>query len=402
MAGATLRILHLEDNPLDAELIGGMLKTGGVPCEVERVGNKDLFAAALRRGGFDMILADNSMPGFDGLSALMMALDAHPNVPFIFVSGTIGEDMAIEAVKLGATDYVVKDKPARLVPAVRRAMLEVHERMERQGAEDRLRQSEEKLLHAQKMETIGTLAGGIAHDFNNILGIILGYASVLREGNVEPARLSKSLDAMISAVERGTALVRQLLTFARKSDVLFGLMHVNDAVEEVVTLCAETFPKTITFSRRCDPRVPPIVADHSQFHQALLNLCINARDAMPHGGTLSVGTSVMPPDEVRKRLPEARSDPYVCIAIADTGTGMDAETRARIFEPFFTTKGAEKGTGLGLAIVYGVVKSHQALVDVESQVGKGTTFRLYFPVGITGGELARPQEAALEDAPGGS
>lgn len=402
MGEAALHILHLEDNRNDAELIAHTLKEEGVACTIECVDNEQRYVAALRRGGIDLILADYRVPGFDGVSALLLAMDIRPEVPFIFVSGTIGEDLAIETVRLGATDYVVKDKLARLVPSVLRALLEVKERRERVTAEERLRLSEEQLLHAQKMESIGTLAGGIAHDFNNILGIILGYASVLREGNVDPVRQSKSLDAMIAAVERGSALVRQLLTFARKADVLFAPLSVNEAVEEVVSLCAETFPKTIAFSRNLDFSIPAIVADCTQLHQALLNLCINARDAMPQGGTLRISTGAKPSAVVAKRLPDARAGTYVCVSVADTGTGMDSATQARIFEPFFTTKSIEKGTGLGLAIVYGVVRSHQAQIDVESEVGKGTTFHLFFPVTTPGETVVRTPAAAQEETSGGN
>jgi signal transduction histidine kinase len=402
MSEAALHILHLEDSRNDADLIAHTLKEGRVTCVIECVDNEALYVAALRRGGMDIILADYRIPGFDGVSALLLAMDIRPELPFIFVSGTIGEDLAIESVRLGATDYVVKDKLARLVPSVRRAILEVRERRERVMAEERLRLSEEQLLHAQKMESIGTLAGGIAHDFNNILGIILGYASVLRDGNVDPVRSGKSLDAMIAAVERGSALVRQLLTFARKSEVQFAPIRVNDAVEEVVSLCEETFPKTITFSRYLDHSIPEIVADRTQIDQALLNLCINARDAMPQGGTLKIATSVKTAAEVATRLPEARAGACVCVSVADTGTGMDAATRARIFEPFFTTKGLEKGTGLGLAIVYGVVRSHHAQIDVESEVGKGSIFHLFFPVGMPGSEPVRPKAAAPEESSGGT
>lgn len=402
MTEPVLHILHLEDNAFDAEMVALTLKDGSVHCTIELVANEQQYVAALRRGGIDLILGDYRIPGFDGVAALLLAMDLRPEVPFIFVSGTIGEDLAIETVRLGATDYVVKEKLGRLVPSVRRALQEVRERKDRVSAEERLRLSEEQLLHAQKMESIGTLAGGIAHDFNNILGIILGYASVLREGNVDRVRQEKSLDAMIAAVERGSALVRQLLTFARKSEVVFAPISVNEAVVEVVSLCEETFPKTITFTRALDVNLPPVVADRTQLHQALLNLCINARDAMPQGGTVTITTAVRKSAEVTKRLADAHVDRYACVSVADTGTGMDRATLARIFEPFFTTKSVEKGTGLGLAIVYGVVRSHKAQIDVQSEVGRGTTFHLWFPVTASDEKAAGPQESPAGYASGGN
>ena len=261
------------------------------------------------------------------------------------------------------------------------------------------KQLEHQLIQAQKMESIGTLAGGIAHDFNNILAIILGYASRLRRyvhprpdgvqafpeliGGTGPdalTKLSQSLEEIHKAVQRGAKLVQQLLTFARKTDVAFETVSVNATIEELIKMLVETFPKTISFALSLDKKIPSIIADANQLHQALLNLCLNARDAMPNGGTLSITTSTMENGPMRQRFPDANAQKYVCIAVTDTGLGMDEATRIRIFEPFFTTKERGKGTGLGLAVVYGIVKNHNGFIDVDSGVGKGAAFGLYLPV----------------------
>lgn len=239
---------------------------------------------------------------------------------------------------------------------------------------------EEQLRQAQKLQGLGTLAGGIAHDFNNILGIILGYASMLEIGHTDPKKLKWKINAIINAVNRGTALVQQILTFARKKDILFETVKLNAAINDLVKLTKETFPKTITFSLNLQKDLPYIKADHNQIHQALLNLCVNARDAMPKGGVISLKTTTTPGSELCKKFPDANDENYATIILSDNGTGMDKETVSRIFEPFFTTKKRGKGTGLGLAVVYGVVSSQHGFIDVQSEIGAGTSFYIYFPV----------------------
>ena len=241
------------------------------------------------------------------------------------------------------------------------------------------KQLEEQLRQAQKLQGLGTLAGGIAHDFNNILGIITGYASLIQQGTLAPQRLAWGLKSIIKAADRGAGLVQQILTFARKKNVLFETVKANAAIRDLVDMAKQTFPTNITFSMDLQPHLPFIKADHNQFHQVLLNICINARDAMPKGGEISIRTTTMSGDILRKKFSEANEANYVCIIIEDNGTGMDQVVLKRAFEPFFTTKKEGKGTGLGLAVVYGIVSNHYGFIDVESIEGKGSTFYLYFP-----------------------
>lgn len=245
---------------------------------------------------------------------------------------------------------------------------------------------EEQLRQSQKLESLGTLAGGIAHDFNNILTIINGYTSVLRRTVVDDVQGSAYLDSVASATGRATGLVRQLLMFARKQDRILGYVEVNDVVKELLKLIKETFPKQITIEvSLCKDRTT-IYGDHSEMHQLLLNLCVNARDAMMEqaevrvaGGVLSIKTEAVMLDSVRERFPQATESEYVRLSVSDTGTGMDEATQRRIFEPFFTTKPEGKGTGLGLSTVYGIVKSHRGMIDVASKIGSGTTFTVCIP-----------------------
>ena len=259
---------------------------------------------------------------------------------------------------------------------------------ERKRLEDQLRQ-------AQKMENLGSLAGGIAHDFNNILAIMSVNASMLKKIDAPEEKGFERVEAIQHAIHRGVGLVGQLLTFARKTDVLFEPVNLNTALKEIVKMLSATFPKTYTFSLNVDKSIPIISADSNQLQQVLMNLCVNARDAMPDGGTLTFSTEVVEGAVLRKRFSEAREQQYVCVSVSDTGTGMDEATRNRIFEPFFTIKGEGKGTGLGLAVVYGVLRSHHGFIDVESEISLGTTFRLYFfvpPKDVQSSSTSQPVE----------
>jgi len=254
-----------------------------------------------------------------------------------------------------------------------------HDLSERRRSEEEQRILEAEIRQNQKLESLGTLAGGIAHDFNNILSIISGHAAALSGKLKEHAEAQAALHTINEASERGSAMVRQILTFARKSEADFRPLHIQDLVAELVKMLRVTFPRTIEISHTCPGDLPQVWMDPSQLHQALLNLCINARDAMAGTGKLEISTCLISGDDIASRFPAAAGKRLVRIQVNDTGVGMDEKTRARIFEPFFTTKGRGRGTGLGLAVVYGVVRAHRGFVEVDSQPGQGAVFSLYFP-----------------------
>ena len=242
------------------------------------------------------------------------------------------------------------------------------------------KQLEQQLVQAQKMEGLGTLAGGIAHDFNNILAIILGYTNRLETFRSKPKEVPGAIKVIKDAVERGAALVQQLLTSARQTEARLSSLDLNALVRELERMLQATFPKTITFDLDLEPDLPAITADKSQIHQVLLNLCVNARDAMPEGGTLTLKTSITAGSELTETFSGATADNYACVHVGDTGTGMTKQVKSHIFEPFFSTKERGKGTGLGLSVVYGVVNNHRGFVQVESEIGAGTSFIVYLPV----------------------
>lgn len=238
---------------------------------------------------------------------------------------------------------------------------------------------EAQFLRAQRIEGIGTLATGMAHDLNNILAPILISAGTLRWG-LAPQEQEKAINRIEVSVKRGAAIIQQVLTFGRGMNGERVALNAGDVVDEVVRIVGRTFPKDIAVNARIDPGLWAIIGDRTQVHQVLLNLCVNARDAMPSGGKLVVRARNITLTEARPALPSpARPGPYLLLQVSDTGCGISPEDRERIFDPFFTTKEVGKGTGLGLSTVLGIVKSHHGAVMVDSELGKGTTFRALFP-----------------------
>jgi signal transduction histidine kinase/ActR/RegA family two-component response regulator len=256
---------------------------------------------------------------------------------------------------------------------------------------------EKQLWQSQKMESIGTLAGGIAHEFNNILNIIKGYTLLIRQSPSVNENVTEKVNVIEETVERGAHGVRQLLTLARRTESCLVLSNPNDLVSELSKLLKQTFPKTIDVTLELDAKLPSLWVDPNQINQALLNLSVNARDAMAGGGKLTLKTLLAEGSKVQD--PAATAGPYECIEVKDTGSGMDEAVRNRIFEPFFTTKRVGKGSGLGLAIVYGIVKNHNGFIDVDSEVGRGTSFRLYFPMARSEEEPAVDETPKKEESP---
>jgi two-component system, cell cycle sensor histidine kinase and response regulator CckA len=256
------------------------------------------------------------------------------------------------------------------------------------------KQLEDQLRQSQKMESLSVLVGGIAHNFNNILSVIMGYAALLEDPKLDREKLDRNVRTITEATERGAHLVHQLMTYIKKSPVRFENVSVNEVLEEMTEMAIQTFPKTLIFSLDIDPRNPVVHADRNQFRQVLFNLYLNARDAMPHGGTISIRTDIVSGESLRDTFVHVRDTEYVRISINDTGIGMDAEIQNRIFDPFFTTKEIGKGVGLGLPMVHGIVESHDGFIDVDSTLDKGSTFTVYFP--LLRFEERRPEPVPVE------
>jgi two-component system cell cycle sensor histidine kinase/response regulator CckA len=376
----TLHFLHVEDSTSDAKLVMQELRKLGEPIEFERVEDAPSMRAALERRTWDFIISDWSLPRFSGPAALAVVKEKKLDIPFIIVSGTVGEALAVEAMRAGAADYVLKDKLARLTPAVERELRECSDRAARRRAEEALRQTEEQLRQAQKMEAVGRLAGGVAHDFNNILSVILSYSEMIIEDLKPVDPLRADMEEIQKAAMRGAGLTHQLLTFSRQQVFEPRVMDVGDVLGGMDRMLQRILGEDVELVSVSDQAVGHVRMDPSHLEQVILNLVVNARDAMPTGGQLTIETANVDLDEAyaQSHFP-AKAGAYLMLAVTDTGSGMDRATQSHIFEPFFTTKEQGKGTGLGLSTVFGVVQQSGGNIWVYSEPGIGTTFKVYLP-----------------------
>nr|WP_281373734.1 response regulator [Parvularcula dongshanensis] len=416
----------LEDSDLDADLTGEYLRLGGIVHRFHRVWSRETFVDALRSGRrFDLLLVDYVLPSFDGLSALKIAQAHCPDTPFIFLSGTLGEEVAINALKQGATDYVSKQRLNALCPAVTRAVDEAAQRTARRHAEGELRELnrtlearvaertrelreakerleaeaaerervEVQLRHAQKIEALGKLTGGVAHDFNNLLQVISGNLDLLTQtcGNDEKARAR--LSAAKAGVERGAKLAQQLLAFGRRQPLRPRVLDIGQLVIRQQEILQRTLGGDVTILSDVPGDLWNTFVDSSQLENALLNLAINARDAMLGGGNLTIRVRNVTLRDT-EREDAVTPGEYVRLSVRDNGTGMPPDVLAQVLEPFFTTKAEGHGTGLGLSMVYGFVKQSGGYLTIESEVGTGTTVTVDLP---RSHEAAKTLEAPAED-----
>jgi len=383
-----LRVLLVEDSEDDAQLVLRALKRADYDLTWLRVETAEAMQQALAERTWDVVLSDHAMPHFSAPAALELLKATGQDVPFLIVSGKIGEEKAVELMRGGARDYILKDNLGRLVPAIERELREAHSRREHKSLEEQFRQ-------AQKMESLGQLAGGVAHDFNNLITVINGFSELVLarlEAN-DPAR--PFLEQIKRAGERSAALARQLLIFSRKQVVMPRLLDLNAVISEAEKMLRRIIGEDIKLVTEPAPRLRQVMADPGQIEQILFNLATNARDAMPRGGQIAIRTRNMTFAEGYARpVADLPLGSYVVLEFSDSGMGMTPEVLSHIFEPFFTTKEVGKGTGLGLSTAFGIVKQSGGSIAVESQPGAGTTFRIYLPEAS-----AAPSERADQPSP---
>ncbi|MBW8893845.1 MAG: response regulator, partial [Burkholderiales bacterium] len=399
MNARAIRILAVEDSENDVRLAMRLLRRAGFAPDVQRVQDLAALQTALVQGPWDAVISDFSMPGFSGLEALTTFRTTGLDIPFIFVSGTIGEETAVVAMKAGANDYVMKDNMSRLAPVLERELVQAARRAAHREAEAELRRYEAQLGEAQKMESLGTLAGGIAHDFNNILSAILGNVELARGELDAEHPVLVMLGEIQKAGLRARDLVRQILTFSRRQPQQLRNVALRPIVDETYGLLRATLPAGVDLELSLSDEPLHVDGDATQLQQVLMNLCTNAWHALRgEPGRIVIGLDAVHLDAATARaLSGLVAGPYVHLWVSDTGAGMDAAIRERIFEPFFTTKPTGQGTGLGLSVVHGIVVAHLGSIAVDSVPGQGSTFHLYLPA--VAAPLTAPQAEHLPDAP---
>ncbi|MCC5887996.1 MAG: response regulator [Gammaproteobacteria bacterium] len=503
-----IQLLLVEDSEDDAELIRRELAGAGMRCRMERVYTRDALLDRLAAQRWDIILSDFAMPGFNGLEAFQVVEALDLDVPFIFVSGAMGEERAVAAMRAGARDYILKGNLKRLAGAVRRELDSLRSRRERQVAEAEARKEARRLamaveasgagifeydvpagieayfserwaeilgfprselrplegipdwffarLHpddrnetlasyrrfiegevprfvietrvehqdghwvsvalfikavkrndsaavtqlvgvmldlterrrlegelrqAQKMEAIGRLAGGVAHDFNNLLTVMFAFGDFVLEELEEGGAARADMEQVMEAARRAADLTRQLLTFSRRQEMSPQVLNLNELITGLGRMLVRVIGEDVVLELELAEDLQNVRIDPGAFEQVVVNLAVNARDAMPDGGHLRIATANLDLHHTMEaaggeRIPVGS---YVCIEVRDQGVGMDALTRERIFEPFFTTKEVGKGTGLGLSTCFGIVQQAHGFLRVESARGTGTTFKVYLP-----------------------
>lgn len=381
-----VRILLVEDVPADAELVVDELQANGLDCEVRRVDTEHDYIEALDTFAPDIVLSDLGLPDFDGRRALRMLRERDALLPFIYVSGTMGEEVAVEALRDGATDYILKSNTIRLTTAVRRALREAVEQRS-------FRRVEEELVRVQRFESLALLAGGLSHDLRNLLQPLLLAADTL-DDYADDKRLVRLGELVRGCGRRGLEMVSSMLTFARGARRA-EQVRVGALFDALDLLLQGSVPRTVELQIDTSVAELEFEGNHTELQQCLLNLCINALQAMPDGGRLRVtGEQVTLDKDFLRDGEQATPGDYLELAVSDTGTGMAPETMSRLFQPFFTTK--LEGTGLGLLSCKRIVDSHAGVLRVDSVPGSGTSFRLYLPLGS--GEASWP---ATDELPHG-
>ncbi|TGK06824.1 hybrid sensor histidine kinase/response regulator [Leptospira semungkisensis] len=372
-----LKFLFLEDSPTDLELIQRELKKGGVEYIPLHAQDKEEYVKAIVEEKPDFIFSDFSLPNFDGLSALSLAKEKCPTTPFIFVSGTYGEDAAIQTLTRGATDYVLKDRLVKLVPALKRAIKEMEEHNALRRAEAEKYEIEEQLRQSQKVEAMGFLAGAMAHEINNPIMAIIDYAQMISKGDLDASKIQKISSKIKQEGERISEMVKDLLRFARQEKGVYEPVSVFNLIKKTRAITEQRLKMSlIQMDLSIDPALPFVLCKEGQILQVLLNLTNNAIDAL---------NQRYPAFNEDKRISisakreEIAGKGWVRIAIEDFGSGIPPEVGKSIFNTFFTTKGAEKGTGLGLSVSLGIVKEHGGFLSFESALNEYTRFFLDLP-----------------------
>ena len=369
-----IRVLLIEDSETDAMLLVRGLQRGGYDPQVHRVEARPDMAEALANQSWDIIISDYVVPGFSALDALDCFQHSGLDRPFLIVSWVAGEETAVGAMKAGAHDYIVKTNLSRLVPAIERELRESALRQEHKLLE-------EKLWLAQKTETVGRLAGGVAHDFNNLLTAILGYSHAGTK-NLDPeAPLYAFCEGIQQAAQWAATLTSQLLTFSRGQFIEPKVVDLNQLILSTATMLRSVLGEDIEMVTLLASDLQPVKVDSEKMEQVLMNLVVNARDAMPNGGKLTIetGDSILAGQARTQDGDELLPGEYAWVSVKDDGLGMNEAVKSHIFELFFSTKEIGKGIGLGLSTCYGIVRQSEGHINVESEINPEPPSKYFCP-----------------------
>ncbi|OGQ95421.1 MAG: hypothetical protein A2521_06775 [Deltaproteobacteria bacterium RIFOXYD12_FULL_57_12] len=376
-----IRVLFLEDNPDDVELELYELRKGGFDVTHDVARNRQEFFEKIAPFAADIIIADYSLPDFTGIEAIHACRELKITAPVILITGMGNEQVAVDSLRDGATDYILKKNITGFAARVKRALDIWADQQTMETVKQEKGRLQHQLFQAQKMETVGRLAGGIAHDFNNMLTGIMGYTSLSLRTLADDSPIRNHLQIVLDVSRRASDLVKQLLMFSRKIPLELTKVDLNGLIRKNVDFIRRVVEETVEIRLDLQEDLPIIFSDEGQLTQLLINFAVNARDAMQGKGVLQFKTRRCLPNEQRQlndRFAGVDQE-YVCITITDTGCGIPAGEIDRIFDPFYTTKDVGKGTGLGLAIVYSIVTGHGGWVDVDSTPGHGASFKVYLP-----------------------
>lgn len=403
----TSKVLVVDDEPEARKLVRKYLKLEFANTEFNEAGDGKEALEIINSWKPNVVISDVNMPKMNGIELLRRVKETTPGTQFVVFTGRDDQDTPIKALRLGASDYLMKPlNMEELSLAVQRAIKRWNDETELENHRKRLetlvekrtegllklnesllrerdltKELETQIRHAQKMEAIGTLAGGIAHDFNNILSAIIGFTDLTMDYLEDGSKQKSNLQKVLKASDRAKNLVRQILTFSRNEESEPKPVQLSPVVKESVKLLRASIPATIELKYDIDPEAGTVLADPTQISQVLMNLCTNAAHAIDEkGGTLEISLAPVHVDEATAAANTRLSvGDYVMLRVKDTGVGMDEKTVERIFEPFFTTKGVGQGTGLGLSVVHGIVISHNGAITVKSSPGEGSEFCVYIP-----------------------
>ena len=372
-----LRVLFISEN--GGETVSAELQRGGYAPLFEKISSAGQLTEALG-SNWDLAISDLTAGDLGCREALAMIQERGVDLPLIAVTGKIKDSDVLSVLKAGAADHLTRGNLMRLNAAVDREMHAARLRRERNRLEEQFRQ-------AQKMEAVGRLAGGVAHDFNNLLTVITGYSDLLLAGTDLKESQRTALQEVRRSAERGGALTNQLLAFSRRQPLQSRMVHLNELVLQIEQLLRRLIGEDVDLVTIPAANPDAVVADPGRLEQVIMNLAVNARDAMPDGGKLTIETGTL---QIKETLAAqqlgVKTGRFVTIGVTDTGTGMDEETQSHLFEPFFTTKNAARGTGLGLATAYGIIRQSGGAIAFSTELGRGTSACIYLPLAADHGE----------------